>query len=455
MYQWEGMMFAIAIVKQYQTITDVLGADGKVYRMERLHIDNDKVWLEGDWPGEREYIHFINMFASIIGGNVLDKPKQLNGKTLNYQKYLRSGGLKVYFGIIRENKKSTTVVLPSFDVIRVPKEELGHWHLVPSRFDEDDEYYYLIYQCWNFINHIKGVQLEDMTFGIEFEFSGLKDASVKTQFIESMKALVGAERVSVDDYNSIGKTWNLSHDSSIHNEDGFYGYELQSPILHYCKSDYQEVCGVLELVKTVLKGTVDQSCGTHIHFGNFHDEWNGYLIRDFPLCYGSFEQMVFDRLVEWGRRKNYCKYCQSCRAMEPNRYWKPDRCRKINQYTTNNTLENRHHHGTLDAEDIWHWMELNGRFVLQYFKDKFVFENIHSIEEFFAAIGLQKETQKYYMNVVEEFMVQRRAQIERMFCRNSHDLCDDASETGEFENAESTDGIILQVLNNNHACACA
>ena len=447
-------MWISAIVKTYQSMYDVLCEDGKVYRIPSL--DWEKSYDEGYQP----------VFVDVIRHERAEEPIKMTGKTLNYRQYIRSGGIQVYLGIIRENEKSTTVVLPSYDALRVPREEMVHWHWLPSLMLDAGDYdhnemQYLSYLCMNDKEKNERIQLEDMTFGIEFEFSGLRDEEAKAAFLDAMKALVGSDRITVN-LEDRGAAWNLGHDSSIKNEEGYFGYELQSPILHFCEADYQEMQRVLELVKTILKGRVDASCGTHVHFGSFLYKENsllkawldekgdvGTLLEMFASCYGQFEKMVFDCLVEWGRRKNNSEYCRSCLTNTE------DRSVKMNRtcYSSNQTLENRQHQGTLDAEDIWHWIELNGRFVLQYFKDKYVFENVHSIDEFFEAIGLQETTRQYYQCLLKKLEFGIVGQINKVFRQNRYMSSGaDEDSTGDPKPAKE---IVLQVLKDSPTDACA
>ncbi len=377
-----------------------------------------------------------------------EEPRNLTGKTLNYRQYIKAGKPKIYIGFIRMWDRHCRVVLPDYSELLVPNWDIDNWH----KF-KDYEYYILMDK----LQYPNGRKLEDLTFGIEFEFSGLADSSAKQRFVDDMKLLLGERFES--DASASGELWTLGHDSSIRNKSGYYGYELQSPILHHMDSDYQTVCEVLNLVKKHLNGEVNASCGTHIHFGNFVDCCRGYRIinkddslrkeyiekfKGLSLCYGALERAVFDRLVDRSRRRDNNEYCESCRV------WKDERHRKINLecYDDNGSLENRHHGGTLDAEDIWHWMEVVGRFVLKYFENPQIFDDVSDLETFFDRIELDVSTRQYYLHAVAEMRETTRQQVERMMQHADY-------RQGEERENDVPSEICLRQIDMNQVRACA
>ena len=382
----------LAVVSQYMYYADVLNAED--YQI--LRISNEALKSSNHVP--------------LAKGMPRGK---LTGITLNYNRYIQTDKPRIYLCAIRTTRKNTRVILPDFNEMIIPNEELGKW------------YTYGTMEFCRYMDHLKypdGRKLEDMTFGIEFEFMGLDNKEARKQFITAMKSLVGEDRVGED--GSSPNYWNLDGDPSIHEKSGMYGYELQSRVLYFTGEDFRELKGVLDLVKEHLKGEVDASCGTHVHFGNFYECMDNYEMiwandsakdacmqkfKQLSQCYGQLERTVFDRLIDWSRRRNNNDYCQSCVV------WKDERERKINLecFTDDGSLENRHHHGTLDAEEIWHWMEVIGRFVLKFFEDNTAFDGIEDIQTFFDIIGLDQTTKQYYKKYMEELNETIRQQVEK------------------------------------------
>ncbi|MBQ9394857.1 MAG: amidoligase family protein [Proteobacteria bacterium] len=343
MIQKEAIEY-LAVVKRASQFTKVLDKNGWVVPVtnEALAKSTRVSWRAG------EEIH------------------DLTGKVLNYKSYMRSGKPKHYIGILGMGARNTHVVLTDFRELFIPNDDFDQWVRVND----------VVYEFMDRMNQPYTEDLEHLTFGIEFEFKGLKNA--RGQFVDAMESFLGNR--FRDEGWAKGECWNLDSDSSIETKSREFGYELQSPILHIGNhKDYEELCAVLDMIKTILHGNVNASCGTHIHIGgllkDFYQQYqdtsaasyikktmdnyfedNG-ILKEFSLCYGRFEEMVFDRFVSSNRRANNNEYCHSCIEWEESRY------RKINLecFDDNKTLENRQHHGTLDAADIWHWMELNGR----------------------------------------------------------------------------------------------
>ena len=415
----------LAVIRRYRQSSIVIDKHGGTYYITNEALEN-------------------SVHVSFIDG---EEPRERTGKVLNYKQYLKAGKPKIYLGVISEGKKNTRILLTDYHELKVPNEDLKNWH------NNGD------YEYFDYIDQMKyphGRKLKDMTFGVEFEFSGLLSETAKQAFIDDMKALVG-ERFAEKETDS--EKWILGYDSSIKTKAGYYGYELRTPILHHTEADYQLLSKVLGLVKIHLKGEVNQSCGTHIHFGNFTRCSDYYYLimekdtyrteymdtfKKLSLCYGALEQAVFDRLVDRSRRKDNNEYCESCKK------WKEKRHRKINLecYEDNGTLENRHHHGTLDVDNIWHWMEMVGLFVLKFFSDMHAFDQIKDVPSFFETIDLPESSRQYYNKQIESTRQSEIRQIETMM-KNA-----DFRETNERE-SDPADVICIRQIHINHACACA
>ncbi len=432
MIQKEAIEY-LAVVKKSSRFTKVLDKKGRVVPItnEALANSTHVSWRAG------EEIH------------------DLTGKVLNYKSYMRSGKPKHYIGILGMGSRNTHVVLPDFSELFIPNDDIEQWIHVDDAF----------YEFMDKMKQPYTKDLEKLTFGIEFEFTGLKNA--RKQFITSMRTIVGEDRFTDDGECFLGINWNLDSDSSIKKKSMEFGYELQSPILHIGnQKDYEELCAVLELIRTTLHGNVNASCGTHIHIGgllpDFYRQYrnssaalyiketmetyfeDNEILKEFSLCYGRFEKMVFDRFVSLDRRANNNEYCHSCIN------WEEERYRKINLecFYSTKTLENRQHHGTLDAADIWHWMELNGRFLITFLRNRNALENVNNIEELFNAIGLEESTQQYYLHWMEEWKVIQAKKIEAQMQAADY-------RPREEQECEPVREIVLQTITPSQFRACA
>ena len=105
---------------------------------------------------------------------------------------------------------------------------------------------------------------------------------------------------------------------------------------------------------------------------------------------------MFDRLVSPSRKGNNNHYCKSC-----NTNYIDGRYHKMNAQNIFGfgTLENRQHQGTLEVKKIWSWMELNGKYMIKYFKNPSNFCDTYlSMEEFFEKIELSNDAQQFFFS---------------------------------------------------------
>lgn len=306
---------------------------------------------------------------------------------------------RIYDRITRRGSRNTSVLMSDGRIVHVPNEFFGTWiQRGTSAF----------YALGDTALYPQGRGIEHLTFGIELEF--IAPQSNFTRFCNAMENALGLERFSrprSQDSLSYGRSsttkWVLGYDRSVRptrsGDMGMFGYELTSPILKWDDASKTELRTVLNLITTEFGGKVNVTCGTHVHVGNFCNMQSRDLFNksaSFQRNYGYFEQCVFDRLVSPSRRGNGNHYCQSCDTSSiSGRYY------KIN--TQNifgfGTIENRQHQGTLEAKKILSWMELNGKYILAFFKDASRF-NDHgmSMRTFFQTIGLSEETQQFFFS---------------------------------------------------------
>lgn len=207
-----------------------------------------------------------------------------------------------------------------------------------------------------------------ISIGVEMEFIG--EYSKLSQFHAAMRNLVGEDRYNAElCYNkNKGEKWVLGIDGSVHprgnNTRGKRGYELTSPILNLnSKKDMEELRKVTELVKDVMEGTTNTTCGTHVHMSFPVTCASDELIMHFAKSYKKSEKSLFDRVVPMNRRENHAYYSKSI-----NTNYLFDRYRKLNfQNVKKNTesmhLEFRQLDGTLEYDKIHAWCKLQQLFI--------------------------------------------------------------------------------------------
>ena len=209
---------------------------------------------------------------------------------------------------------------------------------------------------------------KNVLFGIELEFIGKKNQI--NAFLGAMHQAVGEDRINyVGGYHkNEGKTWELGSDCSVGPRGsqcgcGMTGYELTSPIFNLSsKKDLKELATVCELVKTIFKGEVNRSCGTHVHMSFPVKVASDDLLKHFVRSYRKSEVSLFDKLVPPDRRENKARYAKTASLLY---MW--DRYRKINlnkvkKDSDNMHLEFRQLNGTLDYDTIISWVKLQKLF---------------------------------------------------------------------------------------------
>jgi len=206
-----------------------------------------------------------------------------------------------------------------------------------------------------------------VAFGIELEFIAMHGC--RQAFNAAMHEKFNDKYVDLCRYNhNDGNRWILGKDISIHNRmRGYSGYELTSPILHFNEHDLNELESVIKLIKDVFHGTVNNSCGTHIHMSfNCGMPITEHLCKHFARSYARNESTLFDKLVPKSRREDNSRWCRHTSVI----HYRSSRYRKLNfsnvNYYNQNTelhLEFRQLNGTLDFDKIKSWIKLQKLFV--------------------------------------------------------------------------------------------
>ena len=214
---------------------------------------------------------------------------------------------------------------------------------------------------------------ESLTYGFEFEFIGTSRLSARKRFQEYMERhcipYVFTGKYGVNETNA----WTLGADSSVGGEktgklsdNGLFGYEMVSPILH--TTDFNQIEIILSGIQNILDGQVNETCGTHVHFGNLvgltHKDplRNGNTVSSFMdsvvWLYSKLQPFLFNNLVKKDRGWNpFCgRYIDG--MYEKNKYL------ALTSRGIHGTLEVRLHHGTLYAHEIIQWAEVNAKFLI-------------------------------------------------------------------------------------------
>ena len=209
-------------------------------------------------------------------------------------------------------------------------------------------------------------------FGVEIEFLA---TITKDQALASLMA--AGIRVETMVYtHDVTPHWKIVNDGSC-------GYELVSPVL-------EGEQGIEEVRKaaTALEAagaTVDRRCGIHVHFDA--SGMNLKAVKNLFKLWLKFED-VLDTFQPTSRRGNANSYCGSnledritdpsghratcqslfdkidaCKSMTKLGELYPSRYRKLNvqSYFRHQTLEVRHHAGTVEAAKITNWVRLMAR----------------------------------------------------------------------------------------------
>ena len=214
---------------------------------------------------------------------------------------------------------------------------------------------------------------DNLTYGFEFEFIGNAKLSARKRFQEYMERHCIPYVFNGKYGDNQTSAWTLGADSSVGGEktgklsdNGLFGYEMVSPVLR--TNDFNQIEIVLSGIRDILCGQVDETCGTHVHFGNLggltykNPSSNGNTVSTFMdsvvWLYSKLQPFLFNHFVKRERSCNpFCgRYVDG--MYEKNKYL------ALTSRGIHGTLEVRLHHGTLDAHEIIQWAELHAKFLI-------------------------------------------------------------------------------------------
>ena len=222
---------------------------------------------------------------------------------------------------------------------------------------------------------VHDIKLPKITIGIEFEFIGEEHANSCADFTTELKHLGiwNDFTYSYMHHHNDGSEWALGRDGSIKWNTldlipprtksiiiNPVGYELSTPKLElFNHSHIPLLCDILSAVKTHLKGTVNRTCGTHVHIGFQMNEIYKDHIRCMLAYYSHMEKKVFDPIVPGSRRNNL--FCKKTTTDLENKYQKLNS--RYSQFNTsqkcdNLRFESRQLEGTLDIYEVIYWAKL-------------------------------------------------------------------------------------------------
>lgn len=199
-------------------------------------------------------------------------------------------------------------------------------------------------------------------FGVELEMNGIS----REKAVRVLSAI--GLNIQSEGYNHIRRDyWKIVNDASVRN-----GFEVVSPVL-----DGEAGLEQLRAVVTALKdagGTVDRSCGFHVHFDAA--DLSLEHLRAIVTRYAAHEAKI-DAFMPPSRRGNANNYCRGLGALvgspafrraanlgqlveaQPGRYFKVN----LQSHRVHGTVEFRQHSGTLDAPKAVNWVRFLAAFV--------------------------------------------------------------------------------------------
>lgn len=205
------------------------------------------------------------------------------------------------------------------------------------------------------------------TFGIEIEAKGLTFGSVE-QLLRNGGFQV--YQTNYMDHSTGSGRWKVKPDGSVSN-----GFEVVSPILQG-EDGIRQACKVLDILDQA-GAHVDKQCGIHVHFGI--NDWDLSNFKNLFKQYVKYEDAL-DAIQPVSRRRNNGNYCQGfCASSNATWFERIDgaeslqdlryqlgmdvyhrRYRKLNidAYWAHNTVEFRHHAGSLNSAKVEAWIRL-------------------------------------------------------------------------------------------------
>ena len=235
-------------------------------------------------------------------------------------------------------------------------------------------------------------------FGVEIEAYNVE----KSTLARKIRSL-GVD-VEIEGYNhNTRRHWKIVYDSSIR---GNKSFEIVSPILEGEQGleELQKVCQALK----ACNAYINKSCGLHIHFDASQmklKHWKNLLTN-----YVTYEPLI-DSMMPNSRRGNNNQFCQSMKIRNAksrieaatsltklqniyrSRYFKTN----LQSFSRHNTIEFRHHSGTIEFEKISNWVRFLHNLVEYSKTNKIKQATFESIKKF-----NQQEIVNFYHNRIQD-----------------------------------------------------
>lgn len=238
-------------------------------------------------------------------------------------------------------------------------------------------------------------------FGVEIEclLNDVKD-------IQNIIELTYNRGLSIKNefYNhNIQEYWKIVSDISIKDPNKI-GKEFVSPILF--GNDGRRQIKTISQILFNNKATTNQTCGLHVHIDAHNMDIE--KIKKVIYIYYKHEKEI-DKLIIPSRRANNYNYCQSLNSIidvidsydEIDKIIDeiPTRNLKVNisSIQRHNTIEFRQHHGTIDYNDIIHWVDLCQGIIT------WAESNLNCDYKLFDGLCLNDDEVKYWINEIKKY----------------------------------------------------
>lgn len=204
-------------------------------------------------------------------------------------------------------------------------------------------------------------------FGVEIEFFGAQDQTLKQNFVNS-----GLE-IRIESYNHTTRPhWKFVSDSSIL---GLNAKELVSPVLQGKSglTEFRKACKALR----ISNAKVNKTCGVHVHL-----DANDYSVENFKTLLKNqyIIEAQIDKMMPSSRRGNANRYCQGFRRNSKTTFFqKIDNCQTVRElsnifrtryfklnlqsFQRHGTVEFRQHGASTNFLKIKNWILICARLV--------------------------------------------------------------------------------------------
>ena len=244
------------------------------------------------------------------------------------KKELKEKGIRTLYFVSLKEKKSKSQKKGYFDFDNVD--------YTNNVFNKPDQ-----------IKKLKGINLDDIV-------RASKRPTSSTNYIGvEIECMMNEDREEFNDSlvkAGLSKHCKLVSDASIHREEDDPEYRIEVTVIAK-QSEYKSI--LKRVLNTINKagGKVNKSCGLHVHF----DMRN----RDPEQSYYKFYNMqsILRKLTPESRRSNqYCKPSESSfrQQVKESRKYSAINVETLGRH---NTIEIRMHHGTLDEDVMFNWID--------------------------------------------------------------------------------------------------